>query len=318
MMTEMILSVPGVDVRRPQSHEEWLELRRGFVGGSDVAGIMGVSPWATPFTVWCEKMGVSAKKETAAMRYGIEQENAILETAQDILGADAKIYTSPATYVAGNRGANLDGLADVDGRMIGIEIKTTSDRRPWQEVPEFYNLQVQHYMNVCNLSVFLLIVKGRGWRDHFFINQDLPLQDKIKKAISDFWYFVEQKVSPYLPVLVDRREEPYILAASRAGMLGMQIENMAFDGACRDYLDLKKRIKKLEAEANYLKNLILLGIGSGQERNGVQYAGQINVVSMHRFDLAKFREEQPDLYEEYLTRVFREDLAVEKVGSEDA
>ena len=38
------------------SREEWLEWRRGGLGGSDVAGVLGVSPWATPFSVWWSKV----------------------------------------------------------------------------------------------------------------------------------------------------------------------------------------------------------------------------------------------------------------------
>lgn len=34
---------------------EWLEWRRNGIGASDVAGILGLSPWATPWTVWADK-----------------------------------------------------------------------------------------------------------------------------------------------------------------------------------------------------------------------------------------------------------------------
>ena len=40
--------------------EEWLERRRNTIGGSDAAGIVGLSSWASPFSVWAEKTGRTA------------------------------------------------------------------------------------------------------------------------------------------------------------------------------------------------------------------------------------------------------------------
>ena len=42
---------------RDMSREAWLELRRHSIGGSDAAGIVGLSKWASPYSVWAEKTG---------------------------------------------------------------------------------------------------------------------------------------------------------------------------------------------------------------------------------------------------------------------
>ena len=56
---------------RGMSREEWLMQRRKTIGGSDAAGIVGLSKWASPFSVWAEKTGRTAEKEdTEAMRQG--------------------------------------------------------------------------------------------------------------------------------------------------------------------------------------------------------------------------------------------------------
>ena len=36
---------------------QWLELRKKTIGGSDAAGIIGLSSYATPYTVWANKTG---------------------------------------------------------------------------------------------------------------------------------------------------------------------------------------------------------------------------------------------------------------------
>ena len=45
---------------RGMSREEWLMQRRKTIGGSDAAGIVGLSKWASPFSVWAEKTGRTA------------------------------------------------------------------------------------------------------------------------------------------------------------------------------------------------------------------------------------------------------------------
>ena len=58
------------------SREEWLERRRKTIGGSDAAGIVGLSKWASPFSVWADKTGRTVEKaDTEAMRQGRDLED---------------------------------------------------------------------------------------------------------------------------------------------------------------------------------------------------------------------------------------------------
>ena len=38
------------------NRSEWLEARRAGIGASDIAAIMGISPWSTPFQIWASKV----------------------------------------------------------------------------------------------------------------------------------------------------------------------------------------------------------------------------------------------------------------------
>ena len=41
---------------RSMSRADWLAQRRKSIGGSDAAGIVGLSQYATPYTVWADKI----------------------------------------------------------------------------------------------------------------------------------------------------------------------------------------------------------------------------------------------------------------------
>ena len=60
---------------RTMSRADWLAQRRKSIGGSDAAGIVGLSQYATPYTVWADKIGRFADQEdNEAMRQGRDLE----------------------------------------------------------------------------------------------------------------------------------------------------------------------------------------------------------------------------------------------------
>ena len=38
-----------------KNHEEWLELRSHYLGGSDAAAVVGLNAYASPYSLWTEK-----------------------------------------------------------------------------------------------------------------------------------------------------------------------------------------------------------------------------------------------------------------------
>ena len=52
-----------------QQRAEWLEGRRKGIGGSDVAAVLGISPYKTPLDVWNDKLGLSDDHEQSEGAY---------------------------------------------------------------------------------------------------------------------------------------------------------------------------------------------------------------------------------------------------------
>ena len=61
--------------------DEWLELRRQGIGGSDAAAILGLNPWKTPMDVWLEKTGEFTRddEENEQMYWGTVLEAVVAE-----------------------------------------------------------------------------------------------------------------------------------------------------------------------------------------------------------------------------------------------
>lgn len=141
----------------PKERQEWLAERRKGIGGSDVAAILGLSPWATPLTVWLEKTGRSpGKPETEAMRIGTELEDFVARRYSQEMGRVVQRFNR--MLHKGCLLGNLDRLVVPEGQKVAshmgeirtdtfLECKTTSI--DWKDgVPLYYLTQIQHYMGL--------------------------------------------------------------------------------------------------------------------------------------------------------------------------
>ncbi len=53
----------------PQSHEEWLKERKKGIGSSDVAALLGVSPFKSNIDLWEEKVGLKQAEDISDLEY---------------------------------------------------------------------------------------------------------------------------------------------------------------------------------------------------------------------------------------------------------
>ena len=120
--------------------DKWLEIRRSGIGGSDIAGIMGISPWSTPLAVYCDKVGLRPPQDpTVAMEFGTRMEPTLRKWAEDELNREIatqaylesggfKILASPYLYRHPEYEVfigNVDGVVLVgDSVWAGLELKT--------------------------------------------------------------------------------------------------------------------------------------------------------------------------------------------------
>lgn len=183
------------------SREEWLEQRRHSVGGSDAAAIVGLSKWASPYSVWADKTGkVPPKEDTEAMRLGRDLEDYVARrwmeaTGKRVRRRNAMIYNDAYPFAH----ADVDRL--VDGEKAGLECKTTSalDLRLFDgvEFPEQYYAQCVHYMAVtgCDRWYLCVLVFGRGVFT-YTLERDQAEIDALMDAERAFWRYVTEDTPP--------------------------------------------------------------------------------------------------------------------------
>lgn len=183
------------------SREEWLEKRKGSIGGSDAAAILGISRFATPYTVWADKTGrLPPAEDTEAARQGRDLEEYVARRWTEATGrrvgkVNAMLYNQAYPFAH----------ADVDRRVIGenagLECKTTSSislkKFRGVEFPEQYYVQCVHYLAVTGWDRWYLavLVLGREFL-HYTLERDQAEIDALMGAERDFWLLVENDTPP--------------------------------------------------------------------------------------------------------------------------
>lgn len=182
---------------------EALALRKGYLGGSDCAAALGLSPWKTALELFHEKRGLESPDEPSEpMRWGTLLEPVIRQEYASRTGRQVTVPAEPLVHSQFPfMCANVDGLTH-DGRLL--EVKTARTAAQWgvpgtDEIPQHYLLQVQHYLAVTALPVadVAVLVGGCEYRQ-YEIPADLELQLLLIDAERDFWRCVETGSPPAL------------------------------------------------------------------------------------------------------------------------
>lgn len=180
--------------------------RADAIGGSDVAAIMGISPWRTAWDVWAEKtrdLLWQPPEQNPMMHWGNLLEPIVLAeyervTGRTVTDRQAEIVHPKHPYLR----VHLDGRA---GEGI-VEAKTAHDAKHWGTVeepvvPEHYLAQVYDQLALsgapwCDVAVLL----PRGDFRIIRIEADEKVQRGIVAACVAFW---EGNVVPRIPPPMD-------------------------------------------------------------------------------------------------------------------
>jgi len=185
---------------------EQRQARKAGIGGSDVAAIMGMSPWKTRHEVYLEKRGE------------IEEEN--IDDKEIIIFGNLLEDVVAGEYARRNKvkverrndmikhSKHEFMLANIDRKVVGVkkglECKTGDKytRGNWGEagtdqVPDYYHIQCGHYMNVLDYPVWDLavLIGGNEYRD-YTLERDKELSELMEESCITFWEQVTKGVPP--------------------------------------------------------------------------------------------------------------------------
>ncbi|MFB6349978.1 YqaJ viral recombinase family protein [Moraxella sp. ZJ142] len=313
------------------SRTDWLKARQSGIGGSDIAALMGVSPYKTAYDIYLDKTReIEADEMSEAAYWGTRLEALVADEyalrnnvkvqrvnflirSEEYPFACANIdraVVNPA--ISGTVRVSKDGSLSTDKLL---EIKTSSAylNKNWGDegsdlVPDHYLLQCQWYMGItkvptCDLAVLI----GGNKYQQYTINFDEDLFAEMIAVAGEFWENLQNGISPD-PVSYENIRHKYRRA--EIGSILDITENEQAVELVSSYLDLKDREKAVNDELNDLKKDIAVLFADKEtmvldKQIVMTYKNQTS----KRLDSSKLRKEHPELIGSYEkvseTRVLR-------------
>lgn len=299
----------ATQIIRPSNREEWLQHRQSGIGSSEVATIVGLNPWETPYQLWRRKLGIDPpKQESFAMKAGHYLEDAVAqfwhdETGQEIIKRSAVDWIvvnadKPYMRVSPDRTYWLAGMPHSNANKGILECKTTQMSIDPDDIPKHWFCQVQYQLGVAELEQGSLAWLCSG-REFGYKNLSL---------VPDFYGWLVEEVERFWTDNIQGKQEPtaanvqdVLLKYNRHtdGKI-VEVNDEIFD-AYKSLKELKDELAVIEERKAELEDKIKLGFGDAE---AISYGGQTIATwkapkPSSKFDAKTFTAEHPDLAKEY-------------------
>lgn len=301
--------------------------RSKFIGGSDVAAIMGVSPWKTPVQVWEDKTGritqaqrnEEQKSKSRLFSRGHRwEEPAFLMLCDELRerGHEVKEFAANFRYQDSSLpflACEIDREIWLDGELVNVEIKTVHAfaAKKWgeadtDEVPIEYAAQVMHGLGITGRRLCVVgCLIGADSMIPYFVERDDETITAMRSKCVEFWN---------VHVLCDTPPDPLnfqdlSILFPRDNGLEKQADAEIIE-KLSELAALKRVLENTEIQAEELE----FQIQAYMEPAATLMAGEKRLCTWktqetRRFDSKAFGADHPEQFEQYKktteSRVFR-------------
>ena len=287
--------------------------RSAYIGGSDAAAILGVSPWQTAYQLWAEKTGLvvrqTSPQQEKVFARGKRLEPVVLQMFEDETGLPVQKcnqrYQDPEyPFLA----AEIDGETGDEN----IDAKTAQPfaRHLWgdagtDEIPIYYAAQFMHGLmvtgrKVCHVAAMIGLDDFRVFR----VERDEELIQVIRQKELAFWELVQSQMPPPIETEAD--------AASvwPQSILATEQVDASVAMAVVELKAIKSSMKELEQREAQLRDAILPHF---RDAEAIEYGGQVlatwKTQAASRLDQKALSAAHPEIVDAFkvvtTTRVLR-------------
>lgn len=304
------------------SRQDWLALRQSGIGGSDIAAILGVSPYATAYDVYQSKTQPLSDEDMNEFAYwGTVLEDTVAREFSKRSGLKIQnvnyLMRHPTHRFAianiDRAVVNRDVSGNVrfkDGKLTTdqiVEIKTASEYvgKNWgnedsDEVPDQYQCQAQWYMGVTGVDVchMAVLIGGNKYRQ-YRIERNQDLIDVLFETAHDFWHnHVLAGVEPDATTLQNAKDKyPRHNPDTTLDVEPDSETAKVFE----HYESLKAQEKEIKAALELAQTDLICQI---QDNEALAIDGEVvatyKTQVSNRFNSSQFKKDMPELAEQYI------------------
>ena len=280
---------------------EWLLERRSSVGASEVAAVLGLSPYNTALDVYKSKQGVDRDFDPLLSFIGHESEHIIHKWVEEFSGVQVQL--EPAFMARSTEfpflHASFDRVSSDPFTTWQFKTAHFYTGHKWDEgIPTDIRVQVQAEMLVAGTQKAAVVVwiGGREFRLFWEPRDNRFIDEHMIPALTEFWAGVRHGVAPAPSNVAELAEAwPDVAGEMEAPEVALEwIEKRAF---------LLATAKEAEDEAKQITQAIggfmLDAKVDTLTANGRKLLTYKKQKGRESFDTARLKTERPDLVAEY-------------------
>lgn len=292
----------------------WLAWRREGIGASEIAAVVGLSPWQSPLALYLRKIGELPDTEpNTAMQLGNDLEPFVADqfhkrTGLHVTGEQTWCVHPELSFAR----CTVDGFvvespSSLVSDALGVfEAKTTGNLDRFDPLPTHVELQVQWQMFVTDqqhawVTAFGATQGGLDVRVIEVVRDETAIQ-RVLPIVTEFWQRVLDRVPP--PVKAYHPSDARDLAAAFDEPEPESSVELDDVSDMIDELRLRKaEAKQLEASIGQIENALKARLGDAE-------AGTLDgepvvtwkPVTSTRFDSKACKAQAPDVFERFATQ----------------
>jgi putative phage-type endonuclease len=256
----------------------WLEERRSLITATDVAAILGLSPFSSPIKVWLGKTSESEDvAETKAMRWGRRFERPILEAYEERTGF-ALDYPTPFTLVRAPTepliGATLDAvrrhdLAPVDAKNVGFRSEIYGEDGS-DDFPPHYaaQLMIQMFVTGAEVAELAVLFSRYDFRVYRLAYDRETAEGLVARCLDWRAKYVVPRITPPVDGTPDYTAFVKRIRQATDMVLAADPEQ---DKLARELATTKEKLELLGMEKDRIENVLKTAIGDAKGIEGPKW-----------------------------------------------
>lgn len=290
--------------------QDWVDERKNYIGGSDVAAILGQSGYSTPLQIWMQKKGLLPPLQAnPIMDFGHYFEPQLAAHFEQETGFKTRKVNSPFSHPEYDfLRANIDRQILAGKGLVStavLELKTTTSHRMKAldgELPAEWYYQIQHYLGITSYNKAMLQVYLRDTCEFYepmIIDRNQELIEQMTVELVEWWntYMIDSSEG--------RRPEPIngedalILYPDSQPEEVVEITPAGY-GLYQELTEIRDKKSNLIKAEEHLKTQLKTKLGHAER---LVYGGKTLVSwksqSTTRLDTTTIKREHPEFYKQY-------------------
>lgn len=244
--------------------------RIGFLGGSDMPIILGLSSYKTPYQLYLEKIGMTESSETTELQYwGCALEPVIVSEFSRrnnvAIKSCATIHHKEYDFLR----ANLDGFIPELNAVLEVKCSSFFMKDQWGEdgsdvIPMTYLVQVAFYCAVADVDTAFIavLIGGNDYRQYKY-TRDSDIEKVIMESALEFWNRIETLSPPEPEDEYDLRDKYALPEPSKCVTVNESSAEALFD-----LIETKAQIKVMQEREKELRFDLMSYIGDAENLMG--------------------------------------------------